>query len=180
MCARNWAGGAWPRPYNICEVCAVGARPCFARTIAACRSSCCWDTGAHTGARLYKALQRGFMTDGCGRAGCIPPLQRRPHLLCRGEAMPRPHHCRVQVKRAVHVGAGYIPPAAHKRAGRPSADRRPQPSIKQEETYRQPSRDPFRGAAVFVLAPNTKKPRTLSGARREVKGSTLSRPGTCT
>ena len=36
--------------------------------------------------------------------------------------------------------AGYIPPAAHKQAGRPSADRRPIPSIKQEETHRQASR----------------------------------------
>jgi len=44
VCTRNWAGGAWPRPYRI--------RSCY----------------------------------------------------CRGEAMPRPHHWRVQVKRLLGHG----------------------------------------------------------------------------
>ena len=87
--------------------------------------------------------------------------------------MPRPHHWRVQVKHAVHVGAGYIPPAAHKRAGRPSADRRSDPSNKLESPYRQASRDPFRGAAVFDAALNI----SVKPAKRKwVQGEVLRSP----
>ena len=41
---------------------------------------------------------------------------------------------------ACFVGAGYIPPAAHKRAATPSGERRPDPSNKHNDTYRQASR----------------------------------------